>query len=168
MAFSNYADKIISPQRFCTAKSPETTPGIKGTQGEEEDKSPPWKTGQRAHLFDDAITHVHRKPVLHWLLLFTWFHRLKWKHSKTYHEAIQKRYLLDNQHRQQALRRLGSAARLRTLFAAIMCYREPANTRHIWDFLHNYLFRLGLVTKSHGRGHFLSSADGKKLPRDDL
>ena len=63
--------------------------------------------------------------------------------SETYREACQKRQLLlDDQHLQQALQEAtetSTAARLRTLFAIILSYCEPANPRRLWDLFRNHM-----------------------------
>ena len=62
---------------------------------------------------------------------------------ETYREACQKRQLLlDDQHLQQALQEAtetSTAARLRTLFAIILSYCEPANPRRLWDLFRNHM-----------------------------
>ena len=79
----------------------------------------------------------------------SWSHQLQRLESfkdtpcQTYHEACQKRQLLlDDQHFQQALQEAtetSTAARLRTLFAIILSYCEPANPRRLWDLFRNHM-----------------------------
>ena len=62
---------------------------------------------------------------------------------QTYREACQKQqFLLDDQNLQQALQEAtetSTAARLRTLFAIILSYCEPANPSRLWDLFRNHM-----------------------------